>query len=164
MGEVKEEVRIRVVVKPVDRITWNVQIGGLLDLNHWRETDAVQCGGMGSGGMDEEKIEEMPVDINSKCPSIVSWNWRPQAPRDTYLSDAFDGLAPTPPASIALALPLPLVPTPRPTLALRIDKSTSLQYLSLSSRRCANFACSESVDGGRSALAMTWLSVQRVST
>jgi hypothetical protein len=25
-------------------------------------------------GMGEEKIEEMPVDINSKCPSIVSWN------------------------------------------------------------------------------------------
>ena len=31
MGKVKEEVRVQ-VVKPVDRITWNVQIGGLLDL------------------------------------------------------------------------------------------------------------------------------------
>lgn len=32
MGKVKKEVRVQVVVKPVDRITWNVQIGGLLDL------------------------------------------------------------------------------------------------------------------------------------
>jgi hypothetical protein len=30
MRKVKEEARV--VVKPVDRITWDVQIGGLLDL------------------------------------------------------------------------------------------------------------------------------------
>lgn len=32
MVKVKGDVRLRVMVKPVDRITWNVQIGGLLDL------------------------------------------------------------------------------------------------------------------------------------
>lgn len=77
-----------------------------------------------------------------------------------YLNDPFDGLALTPPPSVVLTLPLPL----GPALALRIDKSTSLQYFSLSSKRCANLACSGSVDGGRSARAMIWLSVQRVST
>jgi hypothetical protein len=68
-----------------------------------------------------------------------------------YLNDAFDALALTPPASLVVALALALAPA----LALRIDKSTSLQYLSLSSKRCANLACSGSVDGGRSARAMT---------
>ena len=100
-----------------------------------------------------------------KCPFFV---WLPLAPRPAipYLNDTFDGLALTPPASVvsALPLPLPLPLAPMPALALRIDKSTSLQYLSLSSRRCANLACSRSVDGGRSALAMIWLSVHRVST
>jgi len=32
-------------------------------LNHWCETD-VQCGGDGSGGMGEERIEEMLVERN----------------------------------------------------------------------------------------------------
>ena len=75
-----------------------------------------------------------------------------------YLNDAFDGFALTPPP---FSLPLPTLAL---ALALRIDKSTSLQYLSLSRSRCANFACSGSDDGGRSACAITWLSVQRVST
>ena len=75
-----------------------------------------------------------------------------------YLKDAFEGFALTPPP---FSLPPVLLAL---ALALRIDRSTSLQYLSLSSSRCANLACSGSDDGGRSACAITWLSVQRVST
>jgi hypothetical protein len=100
----------------------------------------------------------MPVDRNSKCPSRLGAGGHPRT--SFYLNDVFDALALTPPASLGVALPLALAPAP----ALRIDKSTSLQYLSLSSKRCANLACSGSVDGGRSPRAMTWLSVQRVST
>jgi hypothetical protein len=63
------------------------------------------------------------------------------------LNKSFDGFALTPPP---FSLPLPTLP-PVLALALRIDKSTSLQYLSLSSRRCANLACSGSEDGRRNA-------------
>src|ERR1700730_3091375 len=100
----------------------------------------------------------MQWDGEEKCYLIKTWSVqrvlesRLNAGGAVYLN----GLAHTPPPSVVLTLPLP-------ALALRIDKSTSLQYLSLSSKRCANLACSGSVDGGRRARAMTWLRVQRVS-
>ena len=135
------------MAKPVDEITWDVQIGGLLDLESlvWNGCSAMQW--------DEER--KMLFDKKSECPN-VSRN-RALASPAVYRSDVLDGLALAPPPSVLL---LPLAPA----LALRIDRSTSLQYLSLSSNRCANLACSGSEDGGRSARAMIWLNVQRVST
>jgi hypothetical protein len=64
----------------------------------------------------------------------------------------------------AIYAPTPAADASALALALRIDISTSLQYLSLSGRRCANLACSGSEDGGSAHAISTWLSVQRVST
>jgi len=70
MGKVKEEVRVRVAVVPVEGKTWDVQIGGLLDL---KSLKLMQCNAVEMGSVvGKEKIEEMPVDINSNCPSNVS--------------------------------------------------------------------------------------------
>jgi len=50
-----------VTVKPVDEITWEVQIGGLLDLGSlvWNRCSAMQWDG-----------EKMLLDEKSECPNV----------------------------------------------------------------------------------------------
>lgn len=80
--------------------------------------------------------------------------------KTSYRNDNLDDLPLTTP---------PPVPVPNPSsppalaLAFRILVNTSLQYLSLSTNRCWNFACSASADGGCIAIVITSLNVYRVN-
>jgi hypothetical protein len=63
---------VRDVIKPIDRITWDVQIGGLLDLKSlaWNGCSAMWKRWEVMRGV--KRREKIPADSNSKCQSIVS--------------------------------------------------------------------------------------------
>lgn len=69
-GKVKVKKEVRDMIKPFDRITWDVQIGGLLDLKSlaWNVCSAVQKRWEVMMGLKRKKIEKTRPEMEASSP------------------------------------------------------------------------------------------------